>query len=282
MKTKTTIIATLLVMLFFGASIAQNTYEPSPGYEPVLTKSEFWGDSRNDGCNVLVLRDKLPWGLDVTVPILISQGATVTTATSAVFPGLDFTDFCVIVIESAQPSVFYTAYSNNLSKFFDYVISGGVLQVHTALLAPLPNVVAPITLPGGVTIQSNPEGDNIVTTPTHPIVDGVPSPFSGTAASHGYFDNLIAGTLIITEEQSNPRPTTIEYALGAGLVIATTVTYEYTYNVNWDAKDMLPNNLQYSCDDEPVAMPVPLSDWAFYLGILLMISFVVIRFRRVI
>jgi len=270
-------VASLLLMLFFGVSSAQSSFERPSDYEPVLTRSEFFGAQKSEGSNFLVLRDQLPWGLDVTVPILLGKGATVTTATSTDFPGLDFADYCVVVIESSQSSDFYAAYTSNFSKFVDYVESGGVLQVHAATFTS-PSV-AEITLPGGTVPVGNPVSTNIVALPTHPIVAGVPSPFSGSSASHGYLDNLVPGAIIITE-QSNNQPTTIEYTLGSGLVIATTVTYEFAYYHNWGAAEMLPNSLQYSSDFSP--QPVPLSNWALFSGIFLIMLFTAFRFKRVV
>lgn len=285
---KSLFTTTLLAILFTSTLTAQNSYERLPGYEPILNQSELFGERNSDDCNVLLLRDREaipgpnPWDprIDHIQPILDGQGATVTIAGSADIPVLDFSAFCVIVIESNQLPAFYDAFNANLTKFTNYVEEGGVLQIHTVVATIVQ--VAPITLPGGVTIEGNPENNNVVVIPGHPIVLGVPSPFSGFSASNGYFDNLMQGTLIITEEENNSRPTTIEYTLGAGLVIATTVSLEFAYHNGWDNEDMLPNSLQYSCGGGQTAEKVPLSNLALYLGLLLMIIFFVFRYRKIV
>lgn len=134
---------------------------------------------------------------------------------------------------------------------------------------------------GGVYTTEQYDNYNNIAMPAHPIVAGVSNPFYGNYASHGFFSNLQPGTDIITTATSNGLPTTIQYSYGSGTVTATTCTYEFGYNNGQEAGEMLVNNLNYSCSGF-VPPVVPISNWAIYLGILLMLTFVVIRFRKMI
>lgn len=82
-----------------------------------------------------------------------------------------------------------------------------------------------MTLPGNVNIVYNSSSTNTVVDPAHPLVAGVPSPFSGTSASHSYFSNLVPNTqVIVVDDGSNPN--LIEYFYGAGRVIASGQTLD--------------------------------------------------------
>jgi len=274
----------LIAFLLIGSVFAQQNSNVAPSdYTPTYLKSEvFANPTRNGECNFLVLRNNFPWDVNATVPLLLSQGHGVTTANSSEFPSMNFDDFDVIIVESDQNAAFHTAFSANFSKFVSFVQNGGRLQIHAATYgwnSPL----VPVNLPGGVSTAVNLDNYNVVVDASHPIVTGVPSPFYGNYASHGYFTNLYPGTNIITAEQSSGKPTTIQYTFGNGTVTATTCTYEFGYSYNQAAGIMYQNNLQYSCDYPTInpPAPVPLSNWALYVGIALMLTFVVFRFRRI-
>jgi hypothetical protein len=85
-----------------------------------------------------------------------------------------------------------------------------------------------------------------VRNPLHPITINVPSILYGGSASHGHFLNLIPGTDVVIVEDGTTQPTTIEYNLGAGTVIATTMPWEYAYHNHWDFGQCLPNAIAYA------------------------------------
>lgn len=230
--------------------------------------------------NILVLRDRLPWGINSTVPYLTNAGAIVSTGTSSDIPTLDFSQFNGIIIESVQSNAFKAVVDANMAKFEAFVGNGGCLEYHALSWSSDQN---PMTLPGGVISNFIDYGypgttlytsNNVVAT-SHPIATGQPSPFNGSFASHNIFSNLYAGTVVITESP-NHEPTTIEYQYGNGRVTATGCTYEF-YNF-----PMYLNNMDYTLACPGITPPdqVPLSNWALGLGIFLIVAFTVIRMRK--
>jgi len=230
--------------------------------------------------NVLVLRDELPWGKNINVPILLSMGANVTTATSAQMAGIDLSEFCLIMFESNQPESFYDTYKTNFQKFNTYVFNGGRLDLRACMYSSRKETVHELPLPGGVsTLHNNSlEYDNYITYPNHPVIIGLIDPFYGNFASHDAFQNLLPQTKIITVNTLN-EPTTISYRYGNGSVIATGMTWEYAHEDGWNYGGMIENTIAtelISCD----APGVSLSDWAVYIGLVLIITVFTIRLKQ--
>ena len=81
--------------------------------------------------------------------------------------------------------------------------------------------------------------NNYIADPTHPIVnaelsDGIPltnEQLYNKYASHRYFDvsTLPENTKVILTAGEN-KPTLIEYPIGKGVVIGSTLTWEHSYN----------------------------------------------------
>ncbi len=226
---------------------------------------------KNSGCNYLVLMDNLPWGSSAVTDILTANGETFSVATSATFPGLDFNLYDVIIVCSDQNPAFHTVFAANFPKFVSFVQGGGSLEVHAATCGWNSPCGYSVLLPGGVSTVEQYDDFNLVGAP-NPITTGMPSPFSGTFASHGYFQNLVAATDIITTAQSNGLPTTIQYHYGSGVVTATTCTYEYACNNGQACCTMLHNNLTYACDHSIAAIPT-VSQWG-----LIILGFVLLGF----
>jgi len=167
-----------------------------------------------------------------------------TVHTSAEFGTLDFSAFGLIIFSSDQPQAFYDNYAANTATFTDYVAAGGTLFFSASdagwnagyLNAPLP---------GGLVHKSNYVPYNQTVDPCHPSVQGVPNPFWGNFASHGYFTNVPWGATVIAEEQGTGQPTLVEYTLGSGVILAFTQPLEVAYSWDWDAGQILENSLPY-------------------------------------
>ncbi len=246
-----------------GYSFAQmNSGSQANAPAAVATKTVI-APHKDSGCNYLVLSDNLPWGSNAVAQILTANGETFSTATSASFPALDFSLFDVIIVLSDQVPGFHTVFAANFPKFVTFVQNGGSLEVHAATCGWNSPCGYSVLLPGGVSTLEQYDGNNAVGAP-HPITTGVPNPFSGSYASHGVFQNLVAGTDIITTASSNGLPTTIQYQYGSGIVTATTCTYEYGYNNGQSAGIMLVNNLNYACDHSIAAIPT-VSEWGLII-----------------
>ena len=277
MKKLTFII--VMMALIAGNSFGQSSSKADSTMAPIWVKECVSPNSHTDGtCNFLVFRDNLPWGSSAVTDILTANAESFTVAGSAQMATLNFSLFDVIIIESDQVPQFYVNFVASFSKFDSFVTNGGRLEVHAATCgwnSPCPYTV---NLPGGTFTVGQFDSWNDIADPTHPIVAGVPDPFYGNYASHGYFSNLVTGTAIITTAQSNGMPTTIQYSHGTGTITATCCTYEFGYDQGQAAGTMLANNLNYSCGYIPPGIPI--SNWAIILGIFLIAVFMVFRFRK--
>ncbi len=244
--------ATLLGVIMIGSATAQNSNDRAGNRKPVPVKGHVFKGNLREADNVLLLKDENPWPVyiptDVNETILTNLGVSYTVANSSDIASLDFSPFTMIIIASAQEEDFYTNYNANLSKFTNFLNAGGNMEIHAATynsISTLPQ------LPGGGSIGGAPDDCaeyNIVSMPSHPMVAGVPSPFEGTCASIRYFENLPAGAQVITRAEGSNQPTTIEYTVGNGVVVATTCPLEWAYALGEGCAQMLENGIAYTLD----------------------------------
>ncbi len=149
----------------------------------------------------------------------------------------------VVLIVNDQVQEFYDDYAAHITEFENYVASGRTLVFFAAgygwaggvLNADLPGGVE-WNLGGNVDIASN----NVIVYSSHPIVtaelsDGVSltnANLYSNYCSHGWFSSLPAGTNVILRESAieGGQPTLIEYAIGNGKVVASTLTWEHNWS----------------------------------------------------
>ena len=82
------------------------------------------------------------------------------------------------------------------------------------------------------------------------MVENVPNPFFGTAASHSAFDSAPEGSVIAVGGGSG-FPTLLDYDFGAGKVLAFGQTLEYAWEFGEDGAIVLENAVQYALDFQP-------------------------------
>jgi hypothetical protein len=237
------------------APAGASTAAAPEGYVPALTVSESKGPHPLGG-TVAIFKDANPWGSVATETFLSANGIPYEVHTSAEFGSLDFTNYGMIVFSGDQPTSFYDAYANYVSKFEDYVDQGGFLNFFSCdagwnggtLTAPLP---------GGMSwtgwVYDN---YNVIDDPAHPVVQGVPNPFYGNYASHGHFGSLPGEAHVIASEQTGGQPTIVEYPIGAGWLIAFGQPLEISYDYGWDAGLIFGNTLLWGYQFEP-ALDIP-------------------------
>lgn len=197
------------------------------------------------GSSVLLLENVLPWGSSANENILDSLGIQYDVQNSSDLATLDLTPYKVVIVPSQQPDSFYNTLTSVSSKINAYVDQGGVLEFHAAAWGLIGSDPSGVTLPGGVGIVFHYADTNYVVDFSHPIVAGVPSPFTDFHASHCYFSNLAANTrVIVVDDTSNPD--LIEYTCGWGRVIASGVTLEWGYKDGQPAGLILRNLIPYS------------------------------------
>jgi subtilisin family serine protease len=204
------------------------------------------------GGPTLVLMDAYPWGRDSLLQVLAANGIAYDIATSAQMSTIDLARYDVVFISSDQPQGFYDNYNANVSRLADYVEQGGFLWVGAASWGFNSGNFNGSQLPGGATVRGPVwEFYNNVVDSTHPTMQGVPNPFSGSYASHAAFENLPAGAMVIAQGQDSGLPTLIEYEFGNGRVLAFGQTLEYYWGYG-DPGRILENGVPYAYAFEPV------------------------------
>lgn len=191
---------------------------------------------------VLVIQNFDAWGVVMSDFILENFGITPTVITSGDIAITDFSQYDLIITTGDQDDeVYYGAISANVSKFEDYVATGGVVQYQLATQGEN------VDIAGGVTVTYGSQEDfNRVLIPDHPIVSGLDSILEGGWANHCYLTNLPQDAMIITETQISQVPTTAEYRYGAGRVIVTGMTWEYLYINGYNSAPMMNKAIEYS------------------------------------
>ena len=199
------------------------------------------GSSGTD-TSILVIQEGSEWNVDMQSFIQSNYGVTPVKINSSQIAAADFSLYNIIIVTGNQGSAYYNSVSSNKTKFETFVNNGGIFHCQLANYSG-----ATINLPGGVNVPNgNNEDENTSLLTTHPIVDGLPVILNGNDANAGYFMNLPGDAKIITETRYSYQPTTVEYNIGKGLVIATTMTLGYLYTNGYNSGPMLPNMAEYS------------------------------------
>ncbi|UCC61552.1 MAG: hypothetical protein JSV36_12165 [Anaerolineae bacterium] len=215
---------------------------------------------RNDApLSALVLQDDYPWDKDAVQQLLAANNIPYDQLDSSAMSTVNLEPYAMVIIPSDQPQGFYDTYDANRARFEAYVSGGGLLEFHAAAWGWNGGDLAGIPLPGGVDVVESYHDFNYIEEPTHPLVAGVANPVSGNWASHGYFTDVPAGTLIICTEGIVPggNPTLIEYPYGDGMVIATGQTLEIGWTWRWSGRRILVNSIPYLAGHMPWATAVP-------------------------
>ena len=199
--------------------------------------------------DVLVVIDTLPWESDALLRVLSEDGIAFDTVNSDGIAGLDLSRYVLVILANDQPQAFYDSYAANFAAFEAYVEAGGFLWVSAAAAGSQGSTFNGGVLPGGATVHDPAyDGQNAITDPAHPIVAGMPNPFSGSFASHATFADLPAGTDVIATRSTNDSPTLIEYGLGSGHVLATAQPYDFGFDFGEDTGQILVNGVAYAYD----------------------------------
>ncbi len=225
-----------------------NSHTAPAGYRPSLTSPSSPGGTLAGGM-VCVFKNVNPWSSTSTENILTAHGIPYEVHTSSEFASLNFSQFEMIVFSSDQNQAFYDAYAANQAKFASYVTGGGFLLFSACYNGwNGGNLTAP--LPGGMSTVFSGAYYNAIVDPAHPVVGCVPNPIYGSFASHGYFTGVPAGADVIAEVMDTPDvkqnpPTLLEYRMGNGTMLASTLTLEFGYMTGQDAGIVLENSLLY-------------------------------------
>lgn len=208
-----------------------------------LTYDVYGGRGLSGDSTVLIIRDHNPHGVNVEQYIIANFGISPDIITSNQVPTTNFSNYDLVITVGDQSTSYYTIISSEHLKFQDYVNSGGIV------LYMISNVqIANISLAGNAVLtHGNQEQYNSIIDQTHPIVSNLNSPLQGSNANRNYFSTLPSNASIITETNITSQPTTIEYEIGSGLVIATGMLWEFhSTRPQFNMAPMLHNAISYA------------------------------------
>jgi len=201
--------------------------------------------ARTAGAQVLIVEDHAPWGRLLNETLLDSMGVAWDRVSAAELAATDLTGYAVVLLAGDQGTLTYALLGGQAARLATYVEEGGTLEAHLAGWGSNLGDASLLPLPGGVGVRLRLTVRNHVLAPTHPLLAGVPDPFTGTFASHGFLVGLPAGALALARDTEG-GVTLAEYALGAGRVLVGTQPFEYGLATGQPAGTILRNLLPYA------------------------------------
>lgn len=204
--------------------------------------------------NILLVQDRLPWTENANTNVLnrLLDGGYIDgwdmTTTSA-FEHVDLAQYSIIFIANDQTTTTYNRLASFNERIAAFAAGGGVV-VYGACDHGWAGGNISYSLPGGVTKGNYYSYRNYIVNPTHNVVTGVLTDgraltdeiLYSTYSSHTYFNNLPDNAISILSD-ANGRPTLVEYPYGDGYIIASGLTWEYTYVRNYVAGTSFAKNV---------------------------------------
>lgn len=196
---------------------------------------------------VAIFENVIPWSYPSNEEALDLYGIPYVVFSSNDFGGVDLSTFSKIVIASDQNQAFYDAINSYIWWFEDYVNNGGTLEIHAADWGWNGGHWIG-TIPGGLQWTNYASDYVTIVDPTHPVVN-TPNLITDTeldgwsASTHGYFSVYPATSHIVIIEDYTRGPAYLEFAYGAGVIIASGQTLEWAYR--WKYSRILENSLLY-------------------------------------
>lgn len=253
------ILTTLCLIIFYLfpiLALAENSSSPPAEYQPTYTVNSLSSMDnmpmalapegvQNIKADVLLIQTALPWNSNANTEILSSLGYTYEVTDFSGLANHNLWDYQIVLIVNDQIQAFYDAYAANYQIFEDYVKSGGTL-VFFACDHGWAGGNNYTNLPGGIQVGDLYDSFNYIAdgASTHPIITGslrtngtirtklTDADLEGTYASHNYFieNTLPTGSDIIFRSSQTNAPTLVRYQLDKGYVIASGLTWEFTYD----------------------------------------------------
>ncbi len=217
---------------------------PRSDRAPAGYRAQALAASVMSGATVLLVEDVPPWGTMTNEALLRANGIAFDVIATGALDATDLARYRKVIVAGDQPTGAYSRLAAAEGQLRQYVESGGVLEFHAAAWGFLGGDASLVTLPGGMRIHLAFAGENDVLDPGHPLVAGVPDPFTGTLASHAYFSSIPAGAAAVVADLQG-RVNLVVYSLGRGLVIAGGQTLEFGAAVGQGAGIILRNMVPY-------------------------------------
>jgi hypothetical protein len=201
------------------------------------------------GDPVLVVRDVLPFDSSALTDVLDEGSVRHDVVGSAELATSNLDRYRAVILSNDQPQSFYDNYRAALPRLTAYVEQGGLLWFGAGSAGYADGPIGEV-LPGGATFASSFQTYNDVVDQSHPVVRGLPARFEAVA-DFVVLDQLPEGTNIIARGAVDPRPTIVEYGLGAGKVLATTQGLEQYWRDRNLGGPILRNAVSYVSSFEP-------------------------------
>jgi hypothetical protein len=201
--------------------------------------------------NIALFKDNYnPLGIDPdpNEEIMTARKIAYETYGSADMGTIDLSPYCKVIVASDQPLSFYQALSSNRSWFEGWIDTGGIFEFHGATYS-VDDDWQGLTMPGGFSHVRSLVDDVTISDSTHDLLNQ-PNTITGTEldgwnySTHGYFVSLPMNANPIVLHGANVQPTTSEFTLGKGCVVATDQTLEYGWDLGYSA--ILENFILYS------------------------------------
>ncbi len=217
---------------------------------------------------VAIFRDRLPWNLNMTEPVLVNYGIPYTLYNSSDFGSVDLSSFDKVIIPSDQTQTFYNRLSGNSSWFESYVSNGGFLDLRLTDRGWASSNWDGLVMPGGLNKTWVYLEDVSINLPLHPILN---NPFlvedveldGWLYSAHGYFHQYPTDAKKILLYPAANEPVMLEFMYGSGFIVATMQTIEWNENKNLTR--ILENMILYNPGDGfasiNVTSPINTDSW---------------------
>lgn len=191
-----------------------------------------------DITNVLLIEDTLPWSSNANSQVLNSLGARFDKVASNDFLNKDLGNYSVLIFANDQQTISYANYVTFMDRVETFAELGGIV-IFGACDGGWASGNLQTLLPGGVVPFRQYSNYNYIENSSHPIVTGeltngaalTDSDLYSNYCSHTSFDeySLPENSNIILRDSIQNAPTLVEYPVGRGTIIASGLTWEYTY-----------------------------------------------------
>jgi hypothetical protein len=171
-------------------------------------------------------------------------------------PGTD-----LVILQAMQETTFYKDYLASRDYMETFVREGGTMFIlYTAINSgAYSDSLVNMVFPGEVDYKYRLTNDNHPVVEDHPIMAGVDYVLHGHSASHGYFDDLVPGTLVLTVDTLS-GPTLLIYGFGKGTVILSGQPLEFYryYRDTYPALgSLLSRTMRFALGFDPTPEPLP-------------------------
>lgn len=194
--------------------------------------------SNTEDARILLIQDALPWNSDANTAVLDEIGQPYNVVSTSQFLNTELWNYDLVIFANDQSFRTYSNYAIFKEYLELFTQMGGVIVFGAGDLGWASGEIS-AELPGGVKKVKNYSSHDYISDQLHPIVtgeltnDGVltDKDLYEKYCSHNSFveNSLPKGSKVILRASNDKAPTLVEYPIGNGTIIATTLTWEFNY-----------------------------------------------------